>query len=88
MSIITAAMSWRLQRARSISKKAFDPYKGAPPKPSVSGFGGERRSSGMSELSPETEARDMELANAAGHAENEFNNRCDELAVAESQKYR
>ena len=23
-----------------------------------------------------------------GHAENEFNNRCDELAVAESQKYR
>ena len=30
----------------------------------------------------------MELANAAGHAENEFNNRCDELAVAESQKYK
>ena len=23
-----------------------------------------------------------------GHAENEFNNRCDELAVAESQKYK
>ena len=24
----------------------------------------------------------------AGHAENEYNNRCDELAVAESQKYK
>ena len=23
-----------------------------------------------------------------GHAENEFNNRCDQLAVAESQKYK
>ena len=42
----------------------------------------------MSELSPEAEARDMEPANAAGHAENEYNNRCDELAVAESQKYK
>ena len=33
-------------------------------------------------------AKDAQLAPAAGHAENEFNNRCDELAVAESQKYK
>jgi len=32
--------------------------------------------------------RDAELAHAAGHAENEYNNRCDQLAVAESQKYK
>jgi len=42
----------------------------------------------MSELSPQAEARDMELAYAVGHAENEYNNRCDQLAVAESQKYK
>ena len=42
----------------------------------------------MRELSPSAEARDMELVNAAGHAENAFNNRCDELAVAESQKFK
>ena len=30
----------------------------------------------------------MELATAAGHAENEYNNRCDQLAVAESKKFR
>ena len=42
----------------------------------------------MSELSLQAEARDVELVNAAGHAENEFNNRCDQLAVAESQKYK
>ena len=41
----------------------------------------------MSALSPQAEAKDMELVNAAGHAENEYNNRCDELAVAESRKY-
>ncbi|OUN21314.1 hypothetical protein B5G37_11295 [Pseudoflavonifractor sp. An85] len=36
---------------------------GTPPKPSASGFGGERRSSGMSEFSPfGAEMRDMELA--------------------------
>ena len=36
---------------------------GPLPKPSASGFGGERRSSGMSEFSPfGAEMRDMELA--------------------------
>ena len=29
-----------------------------------------------------------ELLRVKGHAENEFNNRCDELAVAESRKFR
>ena len=42
----------------------------------------------MNELSQQAKAKDMELANAAGHAENEFNNRCDQLAVMESQKYK
>ena len=40
-------------RARSIM--------GPPPEPSVSGSGGGRRRSAMSELSPQGEARDMEL---------------------------
>ena len=61
---------------------------GSPPKPSGSGFGGERRSIGARELSAKPEAKDVEIVNAAGHAENEFNNRCDELAVAESRKYK
>ena len=41
---------------------------GAPPKPSGDsrGFGGESRSSGMSELSPQAEARDVELATTKG----------------------
>jgi len=42
----------------------------------------------MSEVLPKAKTRNMKLVNAAGHAENEYNNRCDELAVAESQKYR
>jgi len=61
---------------------------GSPPKPSGSGFGGERRNIGARELSAKTEAEDLEIVNAAGHAENEFNNRCDELAAAESRKYK
>ena len=41
---------------------------GPPPKPSGDsrGFGGESRSSGMSELSPQAEARDVELATTKG----------------------
>ena len=35
---------------------------GPPPEPSVSGSGGERRSPGMSELSPQAEAKDMKGA--------------------------
>ena len=87
MNITTVVTSWLWPRARSINKGAFDPQTGSPPKPNESGFGGERRSSGMSELSPQVEARDMELAHAAGHTENAYNNRCDQLAVAESQKH-
>ena len=81
-------MNLRLPKARNISNPAFDPHKGPPTQTSDSVCGGERRSSGTRELLPQAEARDVELANAAGHAENEFNNRCDELAVAESQKYK
>ena len=29
----------------------------------------------------------MKLANTAGHADNEHNNRCDQMAVAESKKF-
>ena len=45
-------------------------YLGPPPKPSGDsrGFGGESRSSGMSELSPQAEARDVELATTKGAA--------------------
>ena len=45
-------------------------YLGPPPKPSGDsrGFGGESRSSAMSELSPQAEARDMELATTKGAA--------------------
>ena len=45
-------------------------FLGPPPKPSGDsrGFGGESRSSGMSELSPQAEARDMELATTKGAA--------------------
>ena len=34
------------------------------------------------------EVHDLRCHWVKGHAENEFNNRCDQLAVAESQKYR
>ena len=37
-------------------------------------------------LSPQLERHDVRFVWVKGHAENEFNNRCDELAVAESQK--
>ncbi|MEA4815099.1 MAG: ribonuclease HI [Oscillospiraceae bacterium] len=35
-----------------------------------------------------TEGHEMRYHWVKGHAENEYNNRCDELAVAESRKYR
>ena len=45
---------------------------GSPPKPSVSGFGGERRSSRMSEFSPFwAETRDMALATTRRRARTE-----------------
>lgn len=31
---------------------------------------------------------DADFATTQGHAENPYNNRCDQLAVAESQKYK
>ena len=39
-------------------------------------------------LSPLLERHNVEFVWVKGHAENEFNNRCDELAVAESHKYK
>ena len=44
----------------------------------------------MIELSAVPKAKDMQLATTRvkGHASNPYNNRCDELAVAESQKYK
>jgi len=39
-------------------------------------------------LIPLLEKHDVTFVWVKGHAENEFNNRCDELAVAESRKFR
>ena len=40
------------------------------------------------ELSPLLELHNIEFIWVKGHAENEFNNRCDELAVMESKKFK
>ena len=39
-------------------------------------------------LLPLIAAHDVRYHWVKGHAENEYNNRCDELAVAESRKYK
>lgn len=39
-------------------------------------------------LLPLLETHDVTFVWVKGHAENEYNNRCDELAVAESRKYK
>ena len=53
---------------RSTASPQGEAMMGSPPKPSGDsrGFGGESRSSGMSELSPQAEANDMELATTKG----------------------
>lgn len=40
------------------------------------------------ELYDLTKVHDVTFNKVKGHADNEFNNRCDELAVAESQKFK
>ena len=40
------------------------------------------------ELIPLLETHDVTFVWVKGHAENEYNNRCDELAVAESRKFK
>lgn len=42
----------------------------------------------MSEPCRKRNGEEDEACDDAGHAENEYNNRCDQLAVAESQKYK
>ena len=55
-----------------------------------SGCKWERRSSEVSEPCRKRRGKDTQLATTRvkGHAENPYNNRCDELAVAQSQKYK
>ena len=62
--------------------------KGVPARPAQLGaWGKEEQGSGRSfRRKAETEASG--LCDDAGHAENPYNNRCDELAVMESRKYK
>ena len=54
----------------------------------VLSFCGGRRSSEESEFSRLRGNEGYGACDDAGHADNEFNNRCDELAVMESKKFK
>ena len=61
---------------------------GTRPQPSEAGADGKGAARERSETWPSGRGERCGLCGDAGHAENPYNNRCDELAVQESRKFK